>query len=111
VGNQGFDDPDMGESARGAATECEPDYRPPNAAEPYLVTAVGIVLTASDQIMQHRDNLLRYEATSRGLFPPEWTTGMVYAAGEGKIVTERRLPRVTSGSLSGSTGSSGELEA
>ena len=40
MGNQRPDDADMGKSARGAAAERQPDYRPPDAAEPHLVTAV-----------------------------------------------------------------------
>jgi hypothetical protein len=40
MGNQGPDDADMGESARGAAAQRQPDHRPPDAAEPHLVAAV-----------------------------------------------------------------------
>jgi hypothetical protein len=43
----------MGESARGPAAERKPDHRPPDAAEPYLVAAIGAVLIAADQIVQH----------------------------------------------------------
>jgi hypothetical protein len=44
----------MGKSARGAATQHEPDDRPPGAAEADLVTAVPVVLAAADQVFQHR---------------------------------------------------------
>jgi hypothetical protein len=40
----------MGESARGAATQRQPDHRPPDAAETDLVSAA---LAASDQNVQH----------------------------------------------------------
>src|ERR1700761_3597745 len=44
----------MGESTGGAAAQRQPDHRPADAAEPHLVAAVGSVLAASDQIIQHR---------------------------------------------------------
>jgi hypothetical protein len=42
----------MGEAARSAAAQRKTDYRPPDAAQPYLVAAVRAVLAASDQIFQ-----------------------------------------------------------
>ena len=54
VGNQGPDNADMGKSARGAAAQHQPDHWPPDAAQPDLVAAVGAVLTAADQVFQHR---------------------------------------------------------
>jgi len=40
MGNQGPDDADMGKSARGAAAQCQPDHRPPDTTQAYLVAAV-----------------------------------------------------------------------
>ena len=81
VGNQRPDDADMGKSARRAAAERKPDHRPPDAAEPHLVAAVGAVLAAPDQILQH----LNYLLGRASLFAPRracqnLTASMVYAA-------------------------------
>src|SRR5665213_1717062 len=48
--HQCLDDADMGETAGGATAERQPDYRPPDAAEPDLG---GTVLAAPEQILQH----------------------------------------------------------
>jgi len=53
MGDQGADNADMGESARCAAAQRQPDHRPPDAAETHLVAAVSAVLAASDQNFQH----------------------------------------------------------
>ena len=58
VGDQRPDDADMGETARGAAAQRQPDHRPPDAAEPYFVAAVRAVLAAPDQTIQHLNYLL-----------------------------------------------------
>ena len=54
MGDQRPDDADMGKSARRAAAECQPDHRPPDAAQPHLVTAIGAVLATPDPTIQHR---------------------------------------------------------
>jgi hypothetical protein len=43
----------MGKSARRAATQRQPNHRPPDAAETDLVGAVSAALAASDQNIQH----------------------------------------------------------
>jgi hypothetical protein len=40
MGNQRPDDAYMGEAARGASAQRQPNHRPPDAAEPYLIAAV-----------------------------------------------------------------------
>ena len=40
VGNQRPDDADMGKSARRSTPQCQPDHRPPYAAEPHFIAAV-----------------------------------------------------------------------
>ena len=79
MGDQGPDNADMGKSPRGPAAERQPDHRPPDAAEPHLVTVVGAVLAAPDQIIQHL-SLLERKIFADGRAPPELTTSMVYAA-------------------------------
>jgi hypothetical protein len=54
MGDQRPDDADMGKSARRAAAECQPDHRPPDAAQPHPVTAIGAVLATPDPTIQHR---------------------------------------------------------
>ena len=54
VRQQRPDDADMGEAARGAAAERQPDHRPADAAEPDLVVAVGALLAAAHPAIQHR---------------------------------------------------------
>ena len=53
MGDQRFDDPDMGKAACGATAERQADHRPPRRAEPDLVGAVGSVLAAAHHSIQH----------------------------------------------------------
>ena len=56
VGDQRPDDADMGKAARGAAAQRQPDHRPADAAEPYLVVAVGALLAAAHPAIQHQNS-------------------------------------------------------
>ena len=56
VGDQGADDADMGEPARGAAAQRQPDHRPADTAEPDLVAAVGALLAAAHPVIQHQNS-------------------------------------------------------
>ena len=53
MGHQRPDDPDMREAARCAAAQRQPDHRPADTAEPYLVVAVGALLAAAHPVVQH----------------------------------------------------------
>ena len=81
--NERPDDADMGESTSGPATERQSDHRPPDAAKSYPVAAIGAVLAAPHQILQHRSNLpegrnptlypsLSATAASRQNLPEGW---------------------------------------
>src|SRR5450631_2898142 len=76
VGNQGPDDADMGESARCAAAQREPDDWPPDAPETHLVAVVLAVLAAPDQYIQHLitpgSTRLCTTARSRQIVPQAW---------------------------------------
>jgi hypothetical protein len=51
--NQGPDNTDMGKSARGPAAKRQPDHRPADGAQAYLILAFRAALTSSDQNFQH----------------------------------------------------------
>src|SRR5882724_2235894 len=76
VRDQRPDNADMGKSTGSAATQGEPDHRPPDAAETYLVTAIRAVLAAPDQNIQHRrspeSTRLCTKAWSRQNVPQAW---------------------------------------
>ena len=56
MGHQRPDDADMGKAARGAAAQRQPDHRPANAAEPYLVLGIGALLAAAHPAIQHANS-------------------------------------------------------
>src|SRR6185437_6255619 len=55
MGEQDSENTDMGQAARGAAAEREPDHRAPNRPKPDLLHILGFVLSASDQNVQHQN--------------------------------------------------------
>ena len=71
MGDQRPDDADMGKSARGAAAQRQPDHRPPDAAQTDLVAAVGAVLAAAHQDIQHRNSPAARSIVAAALVPPE----------------------------------------
>src|SRR4029077_9435367 len=62
VSDQRLDDPDMRKAAGRTAAEREPDYRPPDGAQTYLVAVIGAVLLTPPQIIEHEGNLLKEQA-------------------------------------------------
>ena len=53
VGDQRPDDADMGEAARGAAAQRQPDHGTADRAQPHLVATVGALLAATHPTIQH----------------------------------------------------------
>ena len=116
VRDQRPDDADMGKSARGAAAERQPDHRPPDAAEPYLVAAIGpfwprpIKLSSTGLISLAKTQA--YSLAARRL--PELTASMVYAAiriGLGRDCDWTATPDGASGACAGSAGRSADRPA
>src|SRR6185436_8958134 len=80
VRDQGFDDADMGKSARRAPAQRKAEHRPPDAAEPDLVAPVLAVWVTGNQVFQHlkaSPSVMRQASRCRR-FSPSSAAGMVY---------------------------------